>query len=455
MRAAFLASLKKRGFRRISLLLLLTFSLHAASLHAAPTYTRDVAPILYRHCATCHHPGEVAPFSLLTYADTAKRARLIADVTSSRYMPPWKPVGGHFQNERRLTPIEIATLRNWAAAGAPEGNPKLAPAPPQFHSEWALGKPDLIVQLPKPVAIPADGADLYQCFVIPSGTHEEHYVRAFEFHPSNRRVVHHALIFTESSGAARRIAGPAGTYPCFGSIGTLWTSAIGGWSPGNVPMDAPANTGAWLPRAADLVIQIHYHPTGKAEEDQSSLALYFTARPPEKKVVDIGLSSRHIDIPAGAEAYQVRDHFTTPVAVDVVGIIPHAHYICRKVEGWATLPSGRRITLLKIDDWDFNWQDQYRYTTPIRLPADTRLDMLLTYDNTEANPHNPNHPPQRVRWGPGVTDEMAGLHIQAIPVKMSDLRELGQALWGKVMRDVGGSFYRLPPRQNTDPGKEP
>jgi hypothetical protein len=145
--------------------------------------------------------------------------------------------------------------------------------------------------------------------------------------------------------------------------------------------------------------------------------------------------------------YKVRDHFTIPVDVDVIGIVPHAHYICRKVQGWAILPTGRRIELLRIDDWDFNWQDQYLYQQPIRLPADTRVEMELTYDNSENNPHNPNHPPKRVRWGPGVTDEMAGFHIEAIPVRESDLHELQLSLWGKVMREVGGSFYRLPPKQ--------
>jgi len=420
----------------------------AHTLYAGPpTFTRDVAPILYKNCATCHHAGEVAPFSLLTYADAAKRAKLIVDVTASHYMPPWKPVGGHFQNERRLTAAQIATLKRWADAGAPEGNPKLAPRPPEFPSEWPLGKPDLVVQLPKPFAIPAEGTDIYQCFVVPSGVAADRYVRAFEFRPSNRRVVHHALVFTESSGVARQIAGQTGTYPCFGSIGTLWTSAVGGWSPGNVPMAMPAGTGVWLPKKADLVIQIHYHPTGKSEEDQSSIALYFAPGPPTRHLVDIGLTSRRIDIPPGTTDYKVTDHFTLPVDVEAIGIIPHAHLLAKTVEGWAILPNGKRISLLKIDDWDFNWQDQYRYARPLILRADTRLEMQITYDNSDANPHNPNHPPQRVRWGPGVNDEMAGLHLQAIPVHESDLHELGLALWGKVMREAGGSFYHLPKKQ--------
>ena len=420
--------------------------LFTATLPAAPTFTRDVAPILYKHCAVCHHAGQVAPFPLLTYEDAARRARLIANVTASRYMPPWKPVGGHFQNERRLTSAEIATLRRWAASGTPEGDPKFAPPVPHFSSDWALGKPDLIIQLPQPFPVPADGPDLYQCFVVPSEVATDRYIRAFEFRPSNPKVVHHSLIFTESSGVARRIAGPTHTYPCFGSIGTLWTSAVGGWSPGNVPMAMPEGTGVWLPRKADIVIQIHYHPTGKAEEDRSSIGLYFADKPPTKHLVDIGLSSRHIDIPAGETSYKVHDHFTLPVPVEAVGIIPHCHLVCKSVEGWAILRDGKRISLLRIDDWDFNWQDQYRYTRPLILPADTRIEMEISYDNSAANPHNPNHPPKEVKWGPGVTDEMAGLHLQAMPVHEEDMHELGLSLWGKVMREAGGSFYRLPPK---------
>ncbi len=417
----------------------------ACPLTAAPTFTRDVAPILYRHCATCHHEGEVAPFPLLTYQDAAKRARQIADVTASRYMPPWKPVGGHFQNARRLTLAEIATLQNWVKSGAPEGDPKNSAPIPQFPSDWQLGQPDLIVKLPAAFPIPADGPDLYQCFVVASRVTSDRYIRAFEFRPSDRSVVHHGLVFTESSGVARQLAGPSGSYPCFGSIGTLWTSAVGGWSPGNIPMTMPEGTGVWLPRRADIVIQIHYHPTGKPEQDQSSIALYFAAGPPTRHLVDVGLTSRRIDIPPGETNYQVHDHFTLPVDVEAIGIIPHAHYICRKVEGWAILPNGHRIDLLTIADWDFNWQDQYRYLKPLHLPADTRLEMQLTYDNSSANPHNPNHPPKRVLWGPGVTDEMAGIHLQVIP-REEDLHELNTFLWGKVMREFGGSFYHLPPK---------
>ena len=407
----------------------------------SPTFARDVAPILYRHCATCHHPGEVAPFPLLTYQDAAKRAKLIAAVTASRYMPPWQPEPGygHFQGERRLRDADIATLRRWAEAGAPLGNPAQLPPAPQFPTGWQLGTPDMTVRMPKPFSIAADGPDQYMCFVIPLHLTADKYVRALEFRPETRSVVHHALFLLDAGHIGRRLGE---SYPCFGTPGFLPSGALGGWTPGMQPARMPDGLQLVLRKGSDLVMQIHYHPTGKPETDQSTLGLYFADKPPTKWVADIALGSHQIDIPPGERAYKVRDHFTTPVDVEAVGIIPHAHYICKEMEGWAILPDGRKQWLIRIRDWNFNWQEQYRYVTPVKLPADTDLQMEFTYDNSDANPRNPNHPARRVVWGPDTTDEMAGLHVQVVPEDMDDWHELGQALWGKFMRSVGGGVYR-------------
>jgi hypothetical protein len=202
-----------------------------------------------------------------------------------------------------------------------------------------------------------------------------------------------------------------------------------------------------LQARSKLVAQVHYHPDGKPEQEQWSAGFYFTDQAPVRRVVDVGLASKAIDIRAGDPHYVVRAHFTIPVAIDAVGVIPHAHLLCREMRGWAILPDGRKQWLLNLRDWDFNWQDQFQYARPIRLPADSRLEMEFVYDNSSANPRNPNSPPKRVQWGGGTNDEMAGLHIQSIPVHMDELPELGQALWGAVMRSVGGSFYRLPSPQ--------
>ncbi|HXK03829.1 MAG TPA: ascorbate-dependent monooxygenase [Verrucomicrobiae bacterium] len=407
----------------------------------APTFSHDVAPLLYKRCANCHHAGGVAPFALLGYADAAKRARLIAQVAAKRYMPPWLPSEPRFQNEMKLTDAEIALLGRWAANGAPEGDAKEAPAPPQFADGWTLGKPDLEGAMPAEFAVPSEGLDLYQCFVIPAPSARDHWVRALDIRPGNARVVHHVILFQDTTRTAR--ARDHGTgYPCFGTPGFLPALGLGGWTPGFLPARNPDDMPELLHGGADLVLQIHYHPTGKPETDRTRLALYFTDQPPKRRSQDIPLSSNRIDIPPGDRTYKVTDHFTIPVDVDAIAVIPHAHYVCRSMYGYAVLPDGTRRTLLRIPEWDFNWQQQYRYKEPVRLPEDTEVFMEFTYDNSEANPRNPNHPPARVRFGPGTTDEMAGLHIQVIPVRTEDAEELSQALWGKMMRALGGGVYR-------------
>jgi hypothetical protein len=348
-------------------------------------------------------------------------------------MPPWKPEPGYgqFQGERRLSPAEIEKISQWAAAGAPEGDPARLPPAPKFTAGWRLGEPDLVAEMPKPFIVPADGPDLYQCFVIPLPVGEQKYERAVEFRPGNAQVVHHALMFLDPLHAARR---NGTTYPCFGTPGFLPSGALGGWSPGSAAIVMPPGTATTLHKGTDMVLQLHFHPTGKTEPVRASVGLYFTRKPPWRHLVDIPLVSRRIDIPPGATDYKASDSFELPVDIDAIGIIPHAHYICRDMKGWAILPGGRKHWLIWIRNWDFNWQEQYRYKAPLRLPAGTRVFMEFSYDNSESNPHNPNHPPRRVQWGPESTDEMAGLHIQAILARESDLEELGRALWGKLVR---------------------
>jgi hypothetical protein len=379
----------------------------------------------------------VGPFSLLTYQDAAKRAQLIASVTAKRYMPPWLPAEPRFQHERTLTSDEIGTLARWAEAGAPAGDLSKAPAALQFTDGWQLGKPDLEAETRAPFAVPADGSDLYQCFDIPAPMPQSRYVRAVDIRPGNPKVVHHAILFEDTSGTARKRDTGVG-YPCFGTPGFLPARGLGGWTPGAVPFQTPPDMPELLSAGADLVLQVHYHPDGKAETDRTRVGLYFTGRKPARHAFDIPLGSNRIDIPAGNRSYKVSDHFTIPVDVDLIGINPHAHYICKEMYAYAVLPDGSRRTLIRIPDWNFDWQQQYTYATPIRLPAETRVEMEFTYDNSEANPRNPNRPPKRVTWGPGSADEMAGLHISVVPVQAADAQELSDALWGKMMRTLRG-----------------
>ena len=383
----------------------------------------------------------MAPFSLLSYQDASKRAQLIATVTGKRSMPPWLPSTPHFREERRLTDVEIATLAHWAAQGAPAGDLATAPPAPQFPDGWQLGAPDLEAKMAADFDVPAEGNDLYRCFVAPASIAEDHWLRAVDISPGNPQVVHHVILFQDISGTARKRDTGSG-YECFGTPGFLPVRGLSGWTPGGLPYRAPDDMPELLHAHADLVLQVHYHPIGRAAVDRTAVALYFTNQKPKRQAQDIPLGSNRIDIPAGDRAYKVTDHFTVPVDVDVIGINPHAHYLCREMVGYAVLPDGTRRTLIRIPDWNFNWQQQYLYASPIRLPADSDVVMEYTYDNSAANPRNPNHPPRRVTWGPGSTDEMAALHISVVPVRGSDAEDLSSALWGKMIRATQGGGLR-------------
>jgi mono/diheme cytochrome c family protein len=377
---------------------------------ATPTFNKDIAPILYQNCASCHRPGEVAPFSLLTYQDAAKRAKLIATVTERRFMPPWKaePGYGHFANERRLTDAQIGLIKDWAGAGAPEGDTTDKPALPTFTDGWQSGKPDEILTFPSKYSLAADGPDQFRCFLMPLNLDHNVYVSGVEFRPDNRRIVHHALVFTDTSGSARRRAAGSrdGSYPCFGGPGIPGVGLIGGWVPGAVPQAGIDDYSRLVPRGSDIVVQIHYHPSGKPEIDQSSLGLTFSGPPTQGRTAAIVLGPR-IDIPAGESHYVVKGQVVLPRDVEVIGISPHAHYLCKDMKITAHLPDGSSVPLIWIKDWDFNWQGNYRYEKPIALPKDTRVDLEYTFDNSENNPRNPAHPPVRVKWGEQTTDEMA------------------------------------------------
>ncbi len=412
--------------RRIILTVLL---LVPVSLHAEVTFNKDIAPIIYKNCSSCHRPGEVAPFSLLTYSDAAKRATLIATVTAKRYMPPWKPEPGYgdFEDERRLNDKEIQLLSDWAKAGAPEGNAKDKPVPPQFQEGWQLGKPDLIVQMPEPYTVPAEGRDIYRCFVLPLNLTEDRYVSAIEFRPGNRKVVHHAILHTEEIGPARQrdAADPGPGYNCFGGGGGVTgEGGLGGWAPGATPRFLPDGVARLVTAGSDLIVQNHYHPSGKSETDQSTVGIYFSKTPPTKTMLTLPLVVRNLAIPAGDPRYKVETSFTTPIPLHVSGISPHMHLLGKEMKVTAILPDGSERPMIWIKDWDFNWQGQYGYREPMELPAGTRIHMEAYYDNSSNNPRNPNDPPKLVRWGEQTTDEMSIAFIPVILTNPTDRRRL-------------------------------
>jgi hypothetical protein len=382
--------------------------LATAQTAQAPTFNHDIADILFSNCTSCHRPGEVAPFALLTYDDAAKHAKQIARVTARREMPPWKAEHGDvaFANERRLTDRQIALIQQWADAGAPEGDPKDRKAPPVFAEGWLAGQPDATFSPAADYELPAEGHDHYRCFIVPLDLQTPTYVSGLEFRPGNRRVVHHALVFLDTAGQARKVAKGGTDYSCFGGPGIREARLIGGWAPGALPPPRRPEFATPLPAGSDLIVQVHYHLSGKPERDRFALGLTFSG-PPSRGRSTVMLFNPRIDIPAGDSHYVIRGAMTLPRDVELLGLAPHAHYLGKEMTVIARPPSGPAITLLRILDWDFNWQGGYQLARPLPLPKGTRLEFEYVYDNSAGNTRNPAKPPVRVKWGEQTTDEMA------------------------------------------------
>lgn len=374
-----------------------------------PTYA-DVAPILNENCVACHRSGEIGPMRLDTYADASRYAGNIVQVTQAHLMPPWKPVKGHgdFNGERRLTDTQMTTLAKWAKLGAPLGDPKKVPPAPTFAEGWQLGKPDLILTMPEKWVIKANDPDLYRCFVLPTGLTEDKEVVAVEYRAGNKSIVHHVLGYVDTQGKARaKDAADAGAgYTSFGGPGFSPHGEMGGWAPGNMPHFLPDGIARLLPAGSDLVIQLHYHADGKPEEDLTQVGLYFAKKPIVKKYRVVPVAGTKLDIPPGEKSYTITQTYPVPVDATVLDVTPHMHYLGRTFAMEATLPDGTVKPLIKIDDWDFQWQDTYTFKEPVRLPKGSTVSLTATYDNSTDNPRNPNFPPKRVGWGEATTDEM-------------------------------------------------
>ena len=308
-----------------------------ATAQSRVTFSKDIAPIVFEHCASCHRPGEIAPFSLLTYRDVRPWAVAIARATHARSMPPWKPEPGYgheFVGARRLDPQQIGLIQQWVDGGAVEGDPADLPPPPVVVPGWRLGEPDLIVRLPDPYALPAGGADILRNFVIPAPIREGRYVRAFEFHPGNSRVVHHANIRVDRTRRSRQLDA-ADRDPGFD--GRLTTAEFPdghflGWTPGQLPPPLPAGMAWRLDENSDLVVQLHLHPADTPQTVQPSIGLFFTDTPPARTPLMLRLGRQNIDIAPGDRDYVVRDSYVLPVDVDVHAVQPHAHFRARQGE---------------------------------------------------------------------------------------------------------------------------
>jgi hypothetical protein len=362
----------------------------------------------------------VAPFSLLTYRDVSKRARLIQTVTGERSMPPWKaePGAGHFADERRLSDDQIAMLARWVEAGAPEGDSADLPPAPRFAEGWQLGEPDLLVKMSEPYPLVAEGRDVYRCFVIPLAIPEGKSIKAIEYRAGNRKIVHHAVLAALPHQAAldKLQEGDGKSFASgLAPPGQLLPGQLAFWTPGIEPRPLPDGYAAAWPVGADLILQLHLHPSGKPETEQSSLGLYLTDEKPKGRLKLMILSNNKIQIPAGDASYVLTASRTLREDAAIYGIFPHMHLIGKTVKVTATLPDGSTEPLISIGDWNFNWQHYFQYATPLRIPAGTRLDARFTYDNSDANPANPNKPPQPVTYGEQTANEMGIVVLDFIP----------------------------------------
>jgi mono/diheme cytochrome c family protein len=397
---------------------------------SAPTYAKEVSRILQKNCQECHRKGQVGPFALETYEQARKRADDIANVAEDRSMPPWKPapgVGPRFKHDRSLSTADIATLAAWAVAAAPLGNPADLPPPASFAADWVLGTPDLVIEPSEDMAIPADGPDIYRCFVIPTNLPNDVYISAIEYRPGNRRVVHHMLAYVDVTGEGRKrdAAFPGPGYECFSGPEVEVHGDLGGWAPGNEPSRLPDGIGRVLPKGSDVVVQVHYHASGKPETDRSRIGLHFS-RKPVKQVLhwNFAINVDGLKLPPGESNVEIKAAWPVPVDLVAHAVTPHMHLLGRDMTMQVSYPDGRTEDLVKIADWDFAWQNTYYFEKPLDLPKGSVVKVVAHYDNSAGNPRNPNKPPKLVKWGEATTDEMCVGFI-AVTMKGQDLTRAG------------------------------
>ena len=422
----------------------------AASIPAGnPTFYRDIAPIIYQNCSTCHRPGESGPFSLLNYDDVKRHAAQIATVTKSHYMPPWQPEAGHgeFEEERRLSESQIRVIQAWVKDGAPAGLASAGPPAPKFSSEWALGQPDLILHVRQPYHLAPSGNEVFWNFVIPVPITTQRWVRAMEVRPGNPKVFHHANVIIDRSGSALRKEPTPGV----GFAGMDLTveedtfdpdGHFLSWKPGSRPMVEPDGMAWRAEPGMDLVLNVHLRPSGKEETVDPVIGLYFTDKPETKFPMLVQLEhDGALDIPPGDKDFAITDEFHCPIDLKVLAVYPHAHYLATLMEAYATLPDGSRKWLIRIPHWDLNWQGVYRLKDPMILPKGTVISMTYHYDNSAGNVRNPNNPPKRVKGGNEAKDEMSHFWLQVLPVGEGDQRAvLQEALMKRRLEKYPGDF---------------
>ncbi len=398
----------------------------AAALNGQDTFSRDIAPILAAKCGQCHRPRDIAPFAVSTYETVADWKDDIKRVLADGTMPPWKPEAGfgEFRGDFSLSAEEKQRVLAWIDAGAPEGDPADLPTPSPA-TEWSLGDPDLVLSMAEPYE-PPRGRDMYRCFVLPTGYADTKFVSAVDILPGDRRYVHHVILYVDPTGESEQLDAkdPYPGYTCFGGPGTTINAAdvlggnslaLGGWAPGTRASHLPEGVGMQLPGKARIVMQVHYFARGGTAPDVTRVGLYFNKSTVHRRLLFVPvvpLDNRgrvDLTIPAGADSHTVTTEFLVPPLFDskLVNIFPHMHLLGRQIKAELIARDGKpAANLIRIDNWDFNWQGPYTYTSEIPMSALQRVRLSCTYDNSPNNPRNPNNPVKTVKWGEGTEDEM-------------------------------------------------
>jgi uncharacterized protein (TIGR03437 family) len=379
-----------------------------------PTFNKEVVRIFQENCQTCHHPGDIAPFSLMTYKDARPWAAAIREAVILRKMPPWKPAPGcgDFRDARELSDEKIQTIVAWVNGGAPEGNPADLPPPLEFPDGWSLGAPDLVLQSDVVYTPPTVG-DMYRCFSVPvASLRGDRWISAVSVKPGNAKIVHHVIAYGDPAGVSAQLdeRDPGPGYTCFGGPGFSGTDILGGWAPGSRGYFAPEGAGIKLSNNSRVVIQVHYHPTGQPETDRTPVGFYFAKSPVQRQLQLLPLVNTTFLIPPGAKNHEVTASFTVPplVSAKMWAVTPHMHLLGKKIKVELTRPGASAPDcLINVPDWDFNWQGTYLYKNAINLSGGSTLKLTCNFDNSADNPRNPNNPPKAVRWGEETTDEMA------------------------------------------------
>jgi hypothetical protein len=428
------------------------------SAAAAPTFTKDVAPIFYKNCVSCHRPGEIAPMSLLDYQSARPWAKAIREVVATRKMPPWfaDPRYGHFSNDSRLKEQEIDTVKAWVDGGVAKGDPKDLPAPPQFAEGWRLGKPDLVIDIGQDFRVPA-GKDLYKDFVVPTNFTEGKWIRAAQILPGKRKLVHHVHVYVVSSGAdnaEQETKSPAASRaPSLGGFADIedgltrvredapviddacaananlpnlsgfeegsLSTMLPGKPPDNFDVFGDGSTAKYIPTGAKLRFQIHYAKVDETDTDRTSVGLYLVAKAPQQPLRRVDLRNRFFLIPAGARNHEVKRCYDVEKDKLLVAITPHMHYRGKDATYELIHANGRREILLVVPRYDFNWQLQYRFEKPIVMEKGSRMEVTFHYDNSPNNPANPE-PSKAIRWGDRSEDEMMVTWTETINVSPAE-----------------------------------